>query len=944
MAVRTVTAGTTTAATSAIVTQHVVRAMLDEARRKNYDGGVLGVRARPVWEGPAEFEHRGTTVRIVPCTSTLAVREALSTRRADQWLVILTEQDDRELGTGITAHLINGRLRTPDPWDAIRQRFQAQRLDHGLVTGAGSSDLAAGILALSPDGGWPPARAGFLSRDHLFGALALPYLDLGTPGGDLETGTILGWTCRPDTASKLAGLREQGGDAVADALLAWVAQRTGTIGKALAPLFRSGQVSDAVPLGLAARATLRTEPKSGPRALLRHELGEAFPDSILSAWAAASESVVTRLLESDDDHTATRVLTAAERFVTELEIDSVEDSDLLPQSLTARLATLGEALHQASVHAAVRADVDGPDSPLIDAELLPSVEEALRRVNGHRLARHSSEVRVDRALAGVRLARWLARPATGTDPPTIEDLIVRYRDHGAWAHRAIADAWTGVGDEALARGLGSVLSAARLREDGFDGTFAGRVAAVAAEGTELPGNSLYLENVLPELVLPLARQRPVLLVVADGMSLAVATEIIDSLEAPYHGWSECVRDGITCRTTGIAVLPTLTTLSRTSLLSGELARGQQSEELAGFERARDRVGVTGKLFHKQPIESSAGGYALSHDVADAIGDTSGNRLVACVLNTIDDSLDRSDPGGIEWTADAVKHLRPLLERAHRSGRTVVLTSDHGHVVERRERGLRTATDISSNRSRAASGGAAEDGEVRVRGRRVLDHDGDAVLAVDERLRYGPLKAGYHGGASPAEVVVPVCILTAGAVPDGWTLAPPQAPAWWRGPISLERQAGSPGIEEVEKPALRTRARKRDDSRQAALFPEADTSEAVPPGSPAPSPAAKSGARTVKAVLASATYEAQRERTARGAISDGQISQLLEALLAAPDNRIGSESAAAALGIASVKLGLALPQLQRILNVEQYPVLRRDPDGDTLVLDRQLLFEQFGVSP
>ena len=40
-----------------------------------------------------------------------------------------------------------------------------------------------------------------------------------------------------------------------------------------------------------------------------------------------------------------------------------------------------------------------------------------------------------------------------------------------------------------------------------------------------------------------------------------------------------------------------------------------------------------------------------------------------------------------------------------------------------------------------------------------------MLAVDETLRYGPLKAGYHGGAAPAEAVVPVVVLApGGAIP------------------------------------------------------------------------------------------------------------------------------------------------------------------------------------
>ena len=49
----------------------------------------------------------------------------------------------------------------------------------------------------------------------------------------------------------------------------------------------------------------------------------------------------------------------------------------------------------------------------------------------------------------------------------------------------------------------------------------------------------------------------------------------------------------------------------------------------------------------------------------------GRPLVTCVLNTIDDALDRSDPGGTSWGADTVKHLDPLLERARHAGRTVI---------------------------------------------------------------------------------------------------------------------------------------------------------------------------------------------------------------------------------------------------------------------------------
>ena len=39
---------------------------------------------------------------------------------------------------------------------------------------------------------------------------------------------------------------------------------------------------------------------------------------------------------------------------------------------------------------------------------------------------------------------------------------------------------------------------------------------------------------------------------------------------------------------------------------------------------------------------------------------------------------------------------------------------------------------------------------------------------------------------------------------------------------------------------------------------------------------------------------------------------------------------------------AVAHAQRLLNVEGYAVLRRDPDGETLILDDALLREQFEV--
>ena len=66
--------------------------------------------------------------------------------------------------------------------------------------------------------------------------------------------------------------------------------------------------------------------------------------------------------------------------------------------------------------------------------------------------------------------------------------------------------------------------------------------------------------------------------------------------------------------------------------------------------------------------------------------------------------------------------------------------------------------------------------------------------------------------------------------------------------------------------------------------------------------------------------------------------------AAPDGRLGPAQAAIALAVPPVTLRGAILHAQRLLNVEGYPVLRVDADGATVIVDRPLLREQFGLGP
>ncbi|HKB29469.1 MAG TPA: BREX-2 system phosphatase PglZ [Streptosporangiaceae bacterium] len=937
--------------TATRATLPVLRALLDEARRKHYKSGVLGVRARPEWAGAPTFTHGEVAVRVVPCVSALAVREALLERVRDQWLVVLTDRPDEDLGAGVLSHLLWSRLRTPDPWEAVRHRFAATGVDPALTATPNDREIAIGLLVAAPPPGWPPAPGGVLTRDHALGAVAAAHLGLADPV--IDAASVLTWTGDPAGAARIADLRALAGNTLADAVLDWAAGRAGAAGQHVLHLLRAGEGRDAVPLGLVAgllaeardsaagetaqlarEALIRLEPRLG---------GTAPATAILRSWAGESSAVVSEMLRDPvNQANAAALLARADELVITAHGAAVADrSDLLPTGLTGRLAALADALRAASARAAAGQSAD-LDAPQIPPGALTDVEQAWARVAAHRLA--GADDRTPAFHAAVRLARWLAADSVA-DGTSLRHLLGRHPDNDAWADSAVNDAAPGVSDPDLAAGLAAVLAAVRIRRAPHDRAFAAALAAhTDSDPDAVSGNHngvWPVEDLLPDVVLPLTRSTPVLLLVLDGMSAAVCAEVMSSvLSRTGDGWAEALLSGQTRRAAALAALPTVTEVSRASLLCGQLRTGGRDVEERGYQAlARAHGLVRAALFHKKPLDSSRLGHALADDVAAAIGDVTGYPLVTCVLNTIDDALDRSDPVGTEWGAEAVKHLVPLLDRARHAGRAVVLTADHGFVAERRQGVQRTCAAISSGRSRAAVEPAADD-EVLVTGRRVLLHEGRAVLAVDERLRYGPLKAGYHGGAAPAEAVVPVAVVVPGAVPEDvdLRLAPPQEPAWWIDPVDplAPETAPSPAVISAARrePAAALRARRKDEP--PTLF---DVSEAapVPPGT------APSADPVAAAVLKAPAYTAQKKIAGRVSTTDGQIRGLLDALLAAPGHRLPPTLAATALDVSPVTLRGAVLHAQRLLNVEGYPVLRVDADGSTVILDEALLREQFGIS-
>lgn len=846
-------------------------------------------------------------LNLVFCPSPLAFRAQLArSETADRPVVLLTDRSEQELGNDVLARLPKPRLFRLDPWLALHERLGIDLIDPRLRSLAWLPDV---LLALPEDELRPATKA--LDAGEVWGVL-LKRLGLTGPRPDLRE--VLEWTATPERLAAFGALAPEARRDHARQ----IAEAAGGAAAAILRMVESGQGSEAVAAGLVLDGLMPEGELDADRSRAVGRLETRLLDGlhlepeVARDWAKASGELVRRRLESGGEAAVEPWLVQAKALLETLGATGLaEDGAWLPAGFDRRAGRFAEAL---------TAWLDRPD-----AARLPELVRAAGRVRDHGLARRRpAETRAVTMM--LRLARFLATRTGRALAGSFAEAVAAYGREGSWTDLARAELADTPLAGAPAAARDRLLAAVESHREAESRRFA-ELLAQWSEAGGAPDALVPMESVVDRMVAPLAAASPVLLLVLDGMSFAVFRELAADMER--QGWDELRPQalqgplGAPARPCAISLLPSVTQVCRTSLLCGERLAGTAETEKKGFARhaglrQHSSPSLPPVLFHKGDLGGDRAGLA---DAVKQEVERTARRVVGIVLNVVDDQLPKGGQLLRRWEVSAVRYLEELLQLAQAAGRAVVVTADHGHVVDRQTELRRHEGGGARFRPAVPPPG---DGEVAVKGPRVLlGDDAGWVLAWSERLRYSALQSGYHGGASPQEVVVPVSVWAPYEVElQGWMPVPPDEPDWWQDE-AVQPAPATPPPAAVPKPRARSTETKK---AQGVLF------DTAPPPSPTGLPT------WLANLFASPVYHEQRSRAERQGLTDEQVASVLRAL----DGRGSLTLAALAfqLGMSPRRLQGLLAVIQRVLNVEGYPVLALDPASETVTFDRGLLEKQF----
>jgi hypothetical protein len=885
-----------------------LRLLVEDKWQRDADAVAVGLHVTNPWWCPNAVEFEFGTARVVRAETVFGVREALlSAEREKGRIILLTPLQQGELGNDVIARLARSRLFPVDHWASLCTLFKAKELDRSVCDPA----VAQALLEHAPADGYPPVSAGVLDAGTVWRAVCRHVFEMGESEPDLIS--LLLW------ASTKAGQKRYTSTSV-ELRESLRARLAGTLGEPAESVLRftaSGAGESALALAVACQVVFG-----------------AGEDEVLDAAAARMEQyhdnkpiskVVGRTLgrvaaegvadldRREDPRASQQHLQRADELLRQFRCDDyAHRSPLTRLGYEQRLDRLG---------AGIEAAIDAPGVTATERVEALRREVAAHRIGG--LARRAEQVA--RAHMAVRLVRWLSQPPLSF-PPSLSGMANVYRRELAfadWAREAVCR-----GDEVagLSRAYQRLDQAVLARREEFNRSFARSLADWTATGST--GTDVYgVEDVLSRVVARVVEAgNHVLVVVLDGMSWAVCHELLDDIRQEH--WSEATLDvNSSPPPPVIAAVPSVTSYSRTSLLSGRLEAGDSAVEKRNFEaHAALRQCCDKKyppvLFHKKELTEGTRG-VVADDLGRAVISPH-HRVVGVVINAIDDRLSGAQQIRDDWTVNRIGPLAPVLKLARDAGRVVVLASDHGHIWHRPD--SRALPSEGGGRWRP-EGAALRDGEIRVVGSRVRETGGSrsVITLWPEVAHYGRPQNGYHGGLAPQEMVCPLILLTnASSAYSGLYPCEYPKPDWWS-------PAPEPTTAVAEAPALPVAALPK---QAASLFDDlpADEEQKSP---------SEAGESWIDRLFASPAYKSQRELIRRHAPEDELVRRTLE-VLTASGGIMTPAAFCKATDVPVARLDGLIARVQRLLNVDGYEILTLSRAENRVELNVAKLRRQFDL--
>jgi hypothetical protein len=917
-----------------------VRGKLDEllkADRKRFLFALYGTGA----EDRLQVDGAPAEVQVIPVRSELELRRRLLTLDDDACAAFLVPWEG-SLPLDIQGRFArSGYVFRVGRETRVLSLFGAVDLEPEVRT----SPLVSYLLDHEPNGRFP--GAGILSVDRLWQGWLERTWGLPVQGG-LALDVLLAWAAADGRGPEFVRVLEsRDAGAVRTALLEHLDARLGPAGPLVWRAWEGGDGDVALQMAVLAAAVASAGGDIAVATWWDITIQQAFGDARALAasprLAEASEAALRALSHRSGPVAVRKLVEAADARVQVASVRAaLAGSTRLPSAWQARLSALGEALTTVAAQ--------------------PSRDTAAAAVAGNRaLAGHQffydadQLLTIERADMAVRLACWLAlrpdRERTRSQTPytEVECLATWYAAEGGhvdWARR-----WArGTGSGGLQTGIDAVLAAADRARDELDRTFA---RALPAYVTALRPASLCLpiDQAMESIAGRFLREKPdrrLLVLLMDGMAWAQAAEILAGLGGETVAWGPLAWHGLSKNRIGdgpypavIANLPTMTEISRSAFFAGKpmpvgkaLKSGDDPDRWKANKVAVEFCDPTAPpllLLHGEghTKDGSASSEALSQV------DDKRRRVVAIVINAIDSSLKGDAAHRATWTANTIKSLRDLLDRARIAGRTVLLCADHGHVpADRLAPAGMAKTDGARWRRWEKAHDPVADFEIGLpasaEGVWAPAGSHGVVLLTDDARKYGGgSSAGEHGGASLAEVIAPCLLIGPEDHPDiaddpALDIRPAAAPGWWNFDLGGESRPMAPGPDRGDRKVRR--GSKPPVANQLQLI------KSPPPPAPEPTPEV-----TVSAFARSAILEARVPKERRA-----PVILAVEFLLAR--NGIADAGAfATTMKTHPTRVGGVVSMLQEYLNVDGYEILAYDRQDRQVRLDKGKLAEQFEVT-